>query len=134
MLLQGKITGYWAAGQHPDSTPEMMSCCQGGERTHLQLGHQKRDVGAQDCGGKGPLPQNWQRAWVSGRLWLSSVMHGGVSVGHTQEGGTGNSGDGGRDSPTPGHSCPADLVGGGPPTVAAVPHTAKGTSPPGPWP
>lgn len=50
-----------------------------------------------------------------------------------KEGGAGNSRDGGRDSPTPGHSCPADLVCGGPPTAAAVPHTAKGTSPPGPW-
>lgn len=42
--------------------------------------------------------------------------------------------DGGQSSPIPGRSCLGDLVGGGPPTVAAAPHTAEGTNPPGPWP
>lgn len=64
--------------------------------------------------------------WVSGMLWKSSVSRGP----HTQVALER------RESwypPTPGHSCPADLVGGGSPTVAAAPHTATETSPPVPW-
>lgn len=40
----GKITGYWGAGRDPDSTPEMISCYQGREMTHLQVGSSEMRV------------------------------------------------------------------------------------------